>query len=88
MTELAGLTWPQAGEFAAAGGILAVPVGATEQHGPHLPHRGRGLQPVPDHVPDDERDASAAERDRVEPVPAGRLIVPGDQIARRDPDLR
>jgi creatinine amidohydrolase len=37
MTELAGLTWPQAAEFAAAGGILAVPVGATEQHGPHLP---------------------------------------------------
>jgi mycofactocin system creatininase family protein len=37
MTELAGLTSSQAGEFAAAGGTLAVPVGATEQHGPHLP---------------------------------------------------
>lgn len=31
------LTWPEAGARAAAGAILAVPVGATEQHGPHLP---------------------------------------------------
>jgi mycofactocin system creatininase family protein len=31
---LAGLTWPEA---RAAGRLLAVPVGATEQHGPHLP---------------------------------------------------
>lgn len=37
MTELAGLTSPQAGEFAAAGAMLAIPVAATEQHGPHLP---------------------------------------------------
>ena len=37
MTELAGLTWPEAGELGAAGAMLAVPVGATEQHGPHLP---------------------------------------------------
>ncbi len=37
MTELAGLTSRQAAEFAAAGGMLAVPVAATEQHGPHLP---------------------------------------------------
>jgi mycofactocin system creatininase family protein len=33
---LADLTWPDA-EDRAAGGVLAVPVGATEQHGPHLP---------------------------------------------------
>jgi mycofactocin system creatininase family protein len=33
---LAELTWPDA-EDHAAGGVLAVPVGATEQHGPHLP---------------------------------------------------
>ncbi|MFD0363170.1 mycofactocin biosynthesis peptidyl-dipeptidase MftE [Nocardia sp. GCM10030253] len=33
----ADLTWPEVGERAAAGVILAVPVGATEQHGPHLP---------------------------------------------------
>ncbi|MEU0501238.1 mycofactocin biosynthesis peptidyl-dipeptidase MftE [Nocardia sp. NPDC005998] len=33
----ARLTWPEAGERAAAGAILAVPVGSTEQHGPHLP---------------------------------------------------
>lgn len=30
----AALSWPEA---AAAGTVLAVPVGATEQHGPHLP---------------------------------------------------
>ncbi|WP_159844019.1 mycofactocin biosynthesis peptidyl-dipeptidase MftE [Nocardia sp. CY41] len=34
---LADLTWPEAGARAAAGAILAVAVGATEQHGPHLP---------------------------------------------------
>ena len=37
VTELATLTSPEAGELAAAGAMLAVPVGATEQHGPHLP---------------------------------------------------
>ncbi|MEV6135483.1 mycofactocin biosynthesis peptidyl-dipeptidase MftE [Nocardia sp. NPDC051990] len=36
-TAAARLTWPEAGSRAAAGAILAVPVGATEQHGPHLP---------------------------------------------------
>ncbi|MGW5727013.1 mycofactocin biosynthesis peptidyl-dipeptidase MftE [Nocardia beijingensis] len=34
---LTDLTWPDAGARAAAGAILAVAVGATEQHGPHLP---------------------------------------------------
>jgi creatinine amidohydrolase len=34
--QLADLTWPQV--EARAGGVLAVPLGATEQHGPHLPH--------------------------------------------------
>ena len=37
MTDLAALTSPEAGELAAARAVLAVPVGATEQHGPHLP---------------------------------------------------
>jgi creatinine amidohydrolase len=38
MTELATLTWPQMAERSGDGGqVLAVPVGATEQHGPHLP---------------------------------------------------
>ena len=37
MTELAGLTSAEVGELAAAGALLAVPVAATEQHGPHLP---------------------------------------------------
>jgi mycofactocin precursor peptide peptidase len=37
VTELATLTSPEAGELATAGALLAVPVGATEQHGPHLP---------------------------------------------------
>ncbi|MEV0292129.1 mycofactocin biosynthesis peptidyl-dipeptidase MftE [Nocardia sp. NPDC050710] len=35
--EVADITWPEAGERAGAGVILAVPLGATEQHGPHLP---------------------------------------------------
>lgn len=35
---LASLTWPEAAEIAAAGRVLGlVPLGATEQHGPHLP---------------------------------------------------
>jgi hypothetical protein len=33
---LADLTLPEA-ERSAAEGVLAIPVGATEQHGPHLP---------------------------------------------------
>ena len=37
MTRLGELTWPEAGRRAAAGVILVVPVGSTEQHGPHLP---------------------------------------------------
>src|ERR1700729_1025286 len=37
MTLLADLTWPEAGRLAAAGALLAIPVGSTEQHGPHLP---------------------------------------------------
>jgi len=36
-TQLAGLTWPEVGQLAQAGALLAVPVGATEQHGLHLP---------------------------------------------------
>ena len=36
-TVLGDLTWPQAQRLAAAGAMLAVPVGSTEQHGPHLP---------------------------------------------------
>lgn len=31
------LTWPQAEACGGAGAVLLVPVGATEQHGPHLP---------------------------------------------------
>jgi creatinine amidohydrolase len=37
LTELGTLTSPEAAERAAAGALLAVPVGSTEQHGPHLP---------------------------------------------------
>lgn len=36
MTGLAQRTWPEA-ERHGRGSVLAVPVGATEQHGPHLP---------------------------------------------------
>ena len=35
--RLADLAWPEVAERAAAGAILAVPLGSTEQHGPHLP---------------------------------------------------
>jgi mycofactocin precursor peptide peptidase len=35
--QLALLTSPEAGERSEAGAVLAVPVGSTEQHGPHLP---------------------------------------------------
>ena len=35
--QLADLTWPDVEARAAAGAWLAVPVGSTEQHGPHLP---------------------------------------------------
>jgi creatinine amidohydrolase len=34
---LAGLTWPQVRDRVQAGAFLVVPLGATEQHGPHLP---------------------------------------------------
>ena len=37
MTLLADLAWPRVQARAAAGAVLAVPLGATEQHGPHLP---------------------------------------------------
>jgi mycofactocin precursor peptide peptidase len=37
VTDLAGLTSPEAAELAAGGALLAVPVASTEQHGPHLP---------------------------------------------------
>jgi mycofactocin precursor peptide peptidase len=34
---LADLTWPEVEARAAAGAVLVVPIGSTEQHGPHLP---------------------------------------------------
>src|SRR4051794_9768351 len=34
---LADRTWPEVAEAAERGVVVAVPVGATEQHGPHLP---------------------------------------------------
>ncbi|MEV6772005.1 mycofactocin biosynthesis peptidyl-dipeptidase MftE [Nocardia sp. NPDC051030] len=37
MTELAALTWTQVRTVTDRRTVLAVPVGATEQHGPHLP---------------------------------------------------
>src|ERR1017187_3498563 len=35
--RLADLAWPAVAERAQAGALLAVPLGSTEQHGPHLP---------------------------------------------------
>ena len=37
MTGLGDLAWPEAAERARSGAMLAVPIGSTEQHGPHLP---------------------------------------------------
>jgi mycofactocin precursor peptide peptidase len=37
MTQLADLAWPAVHERATHGAVLAVPIGSTEQHGPHLP---------------------------------------------------
>jgi creatinine amidohydrolase len=37
LTRLAESTWPEAAVAAGRGRWLAVPLGATEQHGPHLP---------------------------------------------------
>ena len=37
MTRLADTPWPEVARLAGAGAVLVVPVGATEQHGPHLP---------------------------------------------------
>ena len=37
LTDLAALTSPEAAQLADDGALLAVPVAATEQHGPHLP---------------------------------------------------
>ncbi|MFI7006578.1 mycofactocin biosynthesis peptidyl-dipeptidase MftE [Streptomyces sp. NPDC050145] len=37
MTALASLTWTDVAERVRRSTVLAVPVGATEQHGPHLP---------------------------------------------------
>jgi mycofactocin precursor peptide peptidase len=34
---LGDLRWPEVADRAGAGAILAVPLGSTEQHGPHLP---------------------------------------------------
>ncbi len=37
MIRLAELAWPEVARLAEAGAVLVVPVGACEQHGPHLP---------------------------------------------------
>jgi creatinine amidohydrolase len=37
MTQLADLAWPAVHERVAHGAVLALPIGSTEQHGPHLP---------------------------------------------------
>jgi creatinine amidohydrolase len=37
MTRLDDLAWPEVGSLAGRGAVLLVPMGSTEQHGPHLP---------------------------------------------------
>ena len=58
------------------------------QHGAQLPHRRGGGDPVSHHITDDQRDAAVGQRDRVEPVAAGRLLLPGHQVPGRDPGPR
>ena len=58
--------------------VLQVLLGGEQlgQHGAQLSHRGRRGHPVSHDVPDDQRDAAVGQRDRVEPVTAGGLLVP------------
>lgn len=72
-TVLGDLTWPEAERHAARDAVLAVPLGSTEQHGPHLPLStdtdvavavARGLAAAPPAV-----DGSAA-HDRIDVVVA------------------
>jgi mycofactocin precursor peptide peptidase len=35
--RVAELSWPEVADLAASGALVALPVGSTEQHGPHLP---------------------------------------------------
>ncbi len=37
MNRLEAMTWPEAGQRSLSGAVLLLPVGSTEQHGPHLP---------------------------------------------------
>lgn len=37
MTALGEMTWPEVGRITDRGAVLLVPMGSTEQHGPHLP---------------------------------------------------
>jgi creatinine amidohydrolase len=37
LANLADLAWPEVAGRAAAGALLVLPIGSTEQHGPHLP---------------------------------------------------
>jgi creatinine amidohydrolase len=37
MAALADLAWPEIGTLAGRGALLLLPMGSTEQHGPHLP---------------------------------------------------
>jgi hypothetical protein len=55
------------------------------QHGAQLPDRRRGGCAVAHDIADGKCDAAARERDRVEPVTTRRLLMPGDQVASRDP---
>ena len=37
VNRLDAMTWPEAGQHTQSGAVLLLPVGSTEQHGPHLP---------------------------------------------------
>ncbi len=36
-TRYSDLTWPEIRDAADRGALIGIPIGATEQHGPHLP---------------------------------------------------
>jgi creatinine amidohydrolase/Fe(II)-dependent formamide hydrolase-like protein len=62
LTQLGTLTSAEAAERAAAGAVLVVPVGSTEQHGPHLPLSTDAVHGVsPNGVLGDPAGASASE---------------------------
>ena len=76
------MTWPEVRDAAAAGLPVVLPVGATEQHGPHLPLNTDCLIPVGDRERGVEataaRDRAADQvRGEIAPLSGGGETFPG-----------